>query len=143
MGKVVYREPVHTFHIDINDHVNNAVYVQWLEIGRTKLIEAIGLSVETMRERGFTPVLIETRIRYRAPLTFPDTARIEVWVQEMTRASAWMVFRIESETTGEVAATARQRGIFVDAESGRPHRLSEEDRRRFDAVYEPDENVEA
>jgi acyl-CoA thioester hydrolase len=143
MGKVVYREPVHTFHIDINDHVNNAVYVQWLEVGRTKLIEAIGLSVPIMRERGYTPVLIETRIRYRAPLTFPDTARIEVWVESMTNASAWMAFRVTSETTGKVAATAKQRGIFIHAETGRPHRLSGEDRRKFDAVFEPDETVEA
>ena len=30
MGKVVYREQVHTFHIDVNDHVNNAVWVDFI-----------------------------------------------------------------------------------------------------------------
>jgi acyl-CoA thioester hydrolase len=143
MPKVTYREPVRTFHIDINGHVNNAVYVQWLEVGRTLLLEAAELPVEVMRERGYLPILVETRIQYRKPLSFPDTARIEVWVDELTHVSAWMAFRIHSEATGALAATARQRGVFVDAATNRPHRLPEDDRRRFEAVLDtgPDDGA--
>ena len=100
MGKVVYREQVHTFHIDINHHVNNAIYVEWLEIGRERLLEAASCPVELMQERGYLPVLVETWIQYREPLHFPDTVRIEVWVSELTHVTAWMAFRFYSERSG-------------------------------------------
>ncbi len=134
MGKVVYREQVHTFHIDINGHVNNAVYVEWLEVGRERLLEASGLPIETMNARGYLPVVVETWIQYRRPLIFPDTARIEVWVFDLTRVSAWIAFRVHSEREGKLVARARQRGVFVDAGSNRPCRLSDEDRAGFGAV---------
>ena len=134
MPKVVFREQVHTFHIDINDHVNNAIYVQWLEIGRNRLLDAADLSIEKMRGRGFLPIVVETWIQYKKPLTHPDTARVEVWVRDLTHVSAWIVFRIYSEKTGELVARARQRGVFVNAETNRPHRLGDEDRHHFDAV---------
>ena len=134
MGKVVFREQVHTFHIDINDHVNNAVYVQWLEIGRIKLLEAAGLPIEAMQARGYLPIVVETWIQYRKPLAYPDKARIEVWVSELTHVTAWIAFRIYEESTGELVARARQRGVFVGAETNKPYRLGEEDRGSFDAV---------
>jgi acyl-CoA thioester hydrolase len=134
MGKVVYREEVHTFHIDINDHVNNAVYVQWLEVGRTRLLEAARLPIEAMRDRGYLPIVVETWIQYRAPLAFPDTARIEVWIHELTHVSAWIAFHVHSERTGKLVARARQRGVFVDAATNKPYRLGEADRASFGAV---------
>ena len=134
MSKVVYREQVHTFHIDINDHVNNAVYVQWLEVGRTRLLEAAHLRIEAMQARGYLPIIVETWIQYRLPLSFPDTAKIEVWVSELTHVSAWIAFHVYSEATGKLVARARQRGVFVDAKTNRPYRLSAEDRASFEAV---------
>lgn len=137
MGKVVYREQVHTFHIDINDHVNNAIYVQWLEVGRTRLLEAAALPIEAMQDRGYLPIIVETWIQYRLPLSFPDWARIEVWVNELTHVSAWIAFHIHSEATGRLVARARQRGVFVDAKTNKPYRLTGEDRGQFDAVLVP------
>ena len=137
MAKVTFEQTVHTFQIDINRHVSNIVYVQWLEIGRTRLLEAAGLPIETMQQRGYHAILVETAIKHREPLFFPDTVTVEVWISELTHVSAWMDFRIVSQATGKVAATARQRGVFVDRERNRPYRLSAEDRRSFDAVLGP------
>lgn len=138
MGKVTFTETVHTFQIDINRHVSNIVYLQWLEIGRTRLLEAIGLPVETMQQRDYLAILVETTIKHREPLFFPDNVMIEVWVSDLTHVSAWMDFRIVSGRTGKVAATARQRGVFVDRETNRPYRLSPEERTAFETVLVPD-----
>ena len=134
MPKVTFQQTVHTFQIDINRHVSNIVYVQWLEIGRTRLLEAAGLNVEAMHERGIHAILVETTIKHREPLFFPDTVTIEVWISELTHVSAWMDFRILSGKTGKVAATARQRGVFVDAKTSRPHRLEDDERAAFEKV---------
>jgi acyl-CoA thioester hydrolase len=139
MGKVVFREQVHTFQIDINGHVNNAVYVEWLEVGRTRILEAVGRPVESMHERGYLPVLVETRIQYREPVFFPDTVRIEIWASELTHVTVWLEFKFFSEKTGRLVAQARQRGVFVDAKTNRPYRITQEDREAFDAVLLPSE----
>lgn len=139
MGKVLFRQTIHTFQIDINRHVSNIVYLQWLEIGRTKLLDAIGIPIETMQDRGYLAILVETWIQHRGPLFFPDEARIEVWVSELTRVSAWMEFHIRSERHGTLAARARQRGVFVDAETSRPYRINDEDREAFGKVLVPEQ----
>lgn len=139
MPKVVYRETVHTFQVDVNRHVNNAVYVQWLEIGRTRLLDAVGLPAEALLARGILPVVVETWIQYRRPLVFPDTVRIETWVAEVARASAWIEFRFHSSRDGVLAALARQRGAFVEAATNRPHRLTDDERRAFETALVPDE----
>ena len=137
MGKVTFEQTVHTFQIDINRHVSNIVYVQWLEIGRTRLLEAIGRPIETMQEQDYLAILVETTIKHVEPLFFPDTAKIEVWVSDLTHVSAWMDFRIYSGRTGKVAARARQRGVFVNRETNRPYRLTPEDRAAFEQVLVP------
>ena len=43
---LTFREPVHSFQIDFNRHVSNIVYIQWMEIGRLKLLEACGLPLD-------------------------------------------------------------------------------------------------
>ena len=136
MGRVVFEQTVHTFQIDINRHVSNIVYVQWLEIGRTRLLEAIGRPIESMQARGFFAILVETWIKYLEPIHYPDTVRVEVWVSDLTRVSAWMEFQMTSTKTGRVVTRARQRGVFVDAETNRPYRLTPEDRAAFESVLE-------
>ena|GEM_PF-5315118 len=58
MNKITFELPIYTFQIDFNNHVSNIVYSQWMEIGRTKLLEAIAMPVHKVAEEGFVPVLI-------------------------------------------------------------------------------------
>jgi acyl-CoA thioesterase FadM len=66
---------------------------------------------------------------------------IDLWVFELSLASAWMEFRFENGA-GKLAATGRQRGLFIDLESGRPRRMSAEDRARFEPFRAEAENQE-
>jgi len=43
MQKTTFIQEIHTFHIDFLGHANNGVYIQWMEIGRTKLLEAASM----------------------------------------------------------------------------------------------------
>lgn len=132
MPKIHYEPPVYPFHIDFMRHVSNIVYVQWMEVGRCLLMDAIGLPVEKLAEQGYGPVLVETNVSYKKPIVLGDEVRAEVWVAELANASAWMEFRF-SKGDGELAAAGRQRGVFVDLATNRPRRLSPEDRARFEA----------
>jgi acyl-CoA thioester hydrolase len=134
---VTFTEPVYTFHIDFNGHVSNIVYVEWMEIARNRLLEAMGMSVHKIMEIGFAPVLIETHITYKNPVFLGDTVTIEIWLTEVTPLHAWMAIRI-TRSDGALAASGRQRGVFVRTDTGRPRRLSLEEQSRFEAYVIPD-----
>lgn len=141
MPKITYDVPIYTLHIDFARHVSNIVYVQWMEIGRLLLLQAAGLPVERAAERGAVPILVETAISYKKSLRLGDTARAEAWISELTNASAWIEFRFYNGP-GELVASGRQRGAFIDLESGRPQRLSAEDRAALEPYVIGDERVE-
>lgn len=134
---VTFDERVYTFHIDFNGHVSNIVYVQWMEIARNRLLDAMGLSVHRIRRTGFSPVLIETNVVYKQPLFLGDTVTIQIWLTDVTPLYAWMAIRI-SRDDGQVAAIARQRGVFVSLETGRPRRLQPDELAKFQAFLLPE-----
>lgn len=136
MAKITFEERIHTFHIDFNRHVSNIAYIQWMEIGRLRLLEAAGLPVYEIEKAGFLPVLVETQIAYRQPLYMGDSVRIEMWISELTNASAWMEFRFYNGS-GALAASGRQRGVFVRTDTNRPVRLSAAQRAVFETFFAP------
>ena len=131
MATITFTLPVYTFNIDFNGHVSNIVYIQWMEIGRLKLLEAVGMPISKIVEEGFGPLLVETSISYKKPLFLSDVVIVELWLSEIGKASAWIEFQFSNEK-GEIVAMASQRGLFVNYKSGKPHRISLEERSRFE-----------
>jgi acyl-CoA thioester hydrolase len=127
MSKITYDLPIYPFHIDFMGHVNNTVYVQWMEIGRCLLLDKLGMSVAQIAEQGFGPVLVETTITYKKSLYLGDTVQATIWISELAQASAWMDFCFTNQH-GDIVAIGRQRGLFVDRALGRPRRLTPEER---------------
>jgi acyl-CoA thioester hydrolase len=120
-----FRVEIYGFNIDYVGHVNNAVYVQWTEIGRSKFLEEVGLGVERLAESGIAPILVSTEIVYKHPLFLGDQVRIAMWLSQIRRASVQIEFRFYSGE-GVLAAAASQRGAFVHRDTGRPARLPRE-----------------
>jgi len=135
MKKVSVDLEVYTFQIDFAHHVSNIVYIQWLEVGRLKLLEGIGLPADEAAKRGITPILVNTNIRYKQPIYFGDKVRMEIWVGEMKAASAVMEFRIY-KNGGPLAAEAQQTGLFINLETKKPYRITKEERALFEKFME-------
>ena len=130
MQKISFELEVYSFHIDFIGHVNNTVYIQWMEIGRTKLLEAVGMPTQEIFQQGFAPVLVQTNITYKSPLYLGDRVRIQMWISELKNASAIMQFQFYKEQ-GTLAAEGWQKGLFVDTQTMRPRRLRPEERSLF------------
>lgn len=131
MNKVKFELEVYTFQIDIVGHLSNIIYVEWMEIGRLKLLDAIGLPVEELTKKDVFPILVNTNITYKQPIFYGDKIRAEVWVSKMNAASAIIEFRfIKNE--GILAATGFQKGLFITGSTGRPYRIPAEDKKLFE-----------
>ncbi|MBU0961972.1 MAG: acyl-CoA thioesterase [Proteobacteria bacterium] len=123
MKKIIIEENIYTYHIDFAGHVSNIIYIQWMEIGRLKLLERVGMPVQEVVERlGLFPTLINTEIRYRKQLFLGDKVRIEVWLSKLKNVSAIMEFRFYNGK-GELTADGRQTGLFIDSVSHQPKAL--------------------
>jgi acyl-CoA thioester hydrolase len=130
MQKISFGLEVYSFHIDFAGHVNNSVYIQWMEIGRTKLLEAVGMPTHKIFNQGFIPVLVQTNITYKLPLYLGEHVQLEMWISQLKNASAIMQFYFYNEQK-TLAAEGWQKGLFVDRETMRPRRLSSEERSLF------------
>lgn len=139
MNKLIYTEPVYTYHIDFVGHVNNIIYIQWMENGRVKLLEAIGMPAhEIAHTEGIFPILTETTIQYRKPIFLNNVVTIECWVSTLNNASAFIEFRFYKEDK-QLCATGRQKGLFIDRKTMRPARLTEDYRKAFEKYLMPAE----
>lgn len=130
MQKITFDQEIHTFHIDFLGHVNNGVYIQWMEIGRTKLLEAAGMVTAEIFKQSFAPLLVETHIAYKAPLYLGDRAHVEVWLSELRNTTGIIQFRFYNGQ-GMLVAEGNQRGLFVETQSMQPKRLTAEERALF------------
>jgi len=133
MSKIVFEQQVYSYQIDYVGHVSNIVYIQWMEIGRTKLLEKIGLPLNKLAEKGIAPILVHTDIRYKKALYIDEIIKIEIWISELKNASAIMKFNFYNNK-GELAAYGSQQGLFIHLETVRPYRLQQGEREAFAKV---------
>ena len=134
MPKLEYELSIYPFHIDAIGHVNNIVYVQWMEIGRVHLLNAIGLPIEQVAKAGIGPALIETSISYKKALYLGARVPGTIWFSKLGSASAVMSIEFRNQQ-GEIAAIGTQKGLFINLESKKPTRLTAEQRDRFSPYF--------
>ena len=136
MQKILFDLDIYPYQIDFMGHVNNAVYIQWMEVGRVKLLDALAMPTHEIAQQGFAPVLVKTHIDYKSPLYLGDRARVELWMSELRGASAVMEFRFHNDQQ-VLVAKGQQTGLFVNTQTMRPKRLTAEEKALFTAYLEP------
>jgi thioesterase-3 len=109
---------VRSTDVDLFGHVNNAVYLNYLEWARVELLTEVGLPIETCLARGVVPVVVEIRIRYRRELCFGERVTVTAEPVELRRSVG--VLRQEvRKADGTVAAEAEVTFLFIDAKTRR------------------------
>ncbi|MDA3861885.1 MAG: thioesterase family protein [Melioribacteraceae bacterium] len=131
MKKLNFELEVYTFHIDIVGHLSNIIYVEWMEIGRIKLLDEMGLPVTELTKKDIFPILVNTNITYKQPIFYGEKVRAEVWISKLNAASAIIEFRF-IKNDGILAATGNQKGLFITGNTGKPFRIPNEDRKLFE-----------
>ncbi|GAB4403208.1 MAG: thioesterase family protein [Bacteroidia bacterium] len=77
---VVVAAPAQWAEMDANRHINNVVYLEWVEASRIAYFEQIGMM--DFGKQAIGPILSRVSCKYVYPLTYPD----QVWIG--TRAVA-------------------------------------------------------
>ncbi len=111
---------VQTYDVDWAGHVNNGVYVRWLEDLRLEMLE-VHCPMKGLLDQGLAPILVRTEIDYLHPVKFFDAPVGHLWCDKMGRAT--MNLHAEICVEGRVCCRARQRGALLHADTYRPARF--------------------
>ena len=106
---------VRSYELDSFGHVNNAVYLNYLEAARCDLMRQLGLRFDAFFETGQFPVLVRAELDYRAPATCDDELVIITEVVEQRSRSFVLGYTITKGNEGPLILTARTIHVFVDS----------------------------
>nr|WP_254714822.1 thioesterase family protein [Natranaeroarchaeum aerophilus] len=102
---------------DTYGHVNNAVYVTYLESARIKFFR------DVIGDRDVSTVIAHVEVDYESPILVDHEVTVAVRVAEFGTTSVTLDYEIRAD--GERAATARTTQVILD-EDGDPRPVPEE-----------------
>lgn len=119
----VQRRVVASGEIDEFGHVNNVVYLQWLEQLAWAHSNALGLGMPAYRSLGVGCVARRHELDYLAPAFVGDALLLATWIHENDgRLSLWRRYQIVRERDGKILLRGVTHWVCVDLASGRPRR---------------------
>lgn len=125
--------------IDSNGHVNNIVYVKWMQDVAIAHSDKVGCTAATTAA-GCTWVARSHHIEYLRPAYAGDRVLIQTWVVDTTRkSSSSRRYRMVRESDGAVLARGETLWVFIDVQNGRPRTIPPEIIGCFDVVPEDQE----
>ncbi|MCC5947437.1 MAG: acyl-CoA thioesterase [Nitriliruptoraceae bacterium] len=108
---------VRFYELDPYGHVNHGVYLNYFEVARIELLDAIGFGLPRLGALGFHLVVVEARVRFHAPAHAGDRLTVTSRLRSLRRTSA--VWDQTLDRAGTVIATNEVRSGITDT-TGRP-----------------------
>jgi acyl-CoA thioester hydrolase len=127
---VVIELPVVWGEMDSYGHVNNVVYIRYLESGRVEYMRRLDW-LRLQRETGVGPILAAISCRFRKALVYPDTVDVGTRITSIGDDRVTMEHRIVSRSLGVVAAEGQGTVVSFDYNKQTKAPLPEEIRRRI------------
>ena len=121
--------PVLPADIDGQNHVNNTVYLRWIQDVATAHWQSLA-SAEAQAAIGW--VVLRHEIDYRSPASLGDEILLRTWVGKASRLKFERFTEIRRKIGNkQLLAEARTLWVPVDVRTGKPMRVSAELRVQF------------
>ena len=120
--------PVLPSDIDEQNHVNNTVYLRWVQDVATAHWQALA-SAEAQAAIGW--VVLRHEIDYKTPATLDDEIVLRTWVGKASRLTFERFTEIRRKNDRQLLSQARTLWCPIDMQNGRPMRVSAEVRAQF------------
>jgi thioesterase III len=128
--EVVLETVVRCTEIDVNGHLNNARYVEYLEWGREGWYDRQGFPYDRLLGLGAVTVVVNLNLNLRQPCRQGDRLRVVTRPERRGRTSFALGQRVERED-GTLVADAVVTLVTIDPATRRARPLPEEFARLF------------
>ena len=122
---------VRGYELDGYGHANHAVYLNYAEHARWKMIEEAAGGMDYFKRNGVAPVIVRAEVDYRVPCLLGEWLVIETSVVEIRTRVAKFKQVISKKSSGQIAAEALMTAVVVDS-SGKAVKMPED----FTAVFQ-------
>jgi len=112
------RQSVAWGDIDMMWHVNNAVYLGYLQNIEIGLLADCGWSIERMQAEGACLVNRRQRLEYRLPATLDHELEVTAWISDMQPTEVQALFQISRAGDRQVFVQAQARWQWADPQTG-------------------------
>jgi acyl-CoA thioester hydrolase len=136
--RFIYATDVRFRDLDALGHVNNAVYLTYLESAR------MAYWLQVMRRddlTGMDMILARVEVDYRSPVSFGESLEVGVRCASIRRSSFVLESAIVERTTGRLVAEARKVLVHYDYVAHKAVALPQEMRERL-LAQDPDLKLE-
>jgi acyl-CoA thioester hydrolase len=114
--------------IDEQNHVNNTVYLRWVQEVATAHWRAVA---SAQAQEGIGWVVLRHEIDYKFPACPGDDVVLRTWVGKATRLTFERFTEIRRSNDGQLLSKARTLWCPISAQTGRPVRVPAEVREQF------------
>jgi acyl-CoA thioester hydrolase len=117
------RRRVAFFDLDPARHVNNAVYLSYVEDCGMAVLAARGWTLAQMWQAGFAILPRRHHLTYRTPVQLDDEIEISTWVSDVKRATALRHYTLTRVADAAPVAEVHTLYVWVDRETLKPIRI--------------------
>jgi acyl-CoA thioester hydrolase len=139
-------EPVYRFHftvtseaVDVNRHVNNVAYVQWMQDVAIQHANATGCTMIT-KAAGAIWVARSHHIDYLSPAFAGDAITLMTWIAGVRKVRSTRRYKFIRDSDEAILARGETEWVFVDAATGRPRSIPEKINDAFGVYNDEPEN---
>ena len=129
---VVVQLPVQWSDLDMYAHVNNCVYLRWIESARVAYWDNSGLR-GLLEPSDLGPILASVKCDYKQQLDYPDTINVTARIRYLGKTSLHMEHIVTSEAHQDLAAKGLSVIVMFDYEQQRKQEISNELRSHIEA----------
>ena len=120
-------------HIDVLGHVNNVVYVQWMQDVASAHIETLGVGLDQYLEMKHAMVAVEHHVQYRKAAMLDDDVILRTWLYEINALYSFRQYAFFNAKDHSLLFTGNTKWACIEIASGRPKRMSP----TFIQAYQP------
>ncbi len=124
------RHTVMSYELDAFGHVNNAVYLNYLEKARNDFMIQKGLGFNDFFKWGAYPLVLRAGLDFRYPARAGDRLDIDGWVAVHTATRFTLQYEIRQSDTRRLVLKGETVHVFVNKHN-RPTRIPAEFREKF------------
>lgn len=109
--------------LDTLQHVNNAIYLNYLTECGSQALAAFGWPFQRLQETGLGVFLRRLQIQYLQPALPDDNLELTTWISDVRRAAALRHYTILRAGDAVPVMRAQTYSVWVDVRSGQPARI--------------------
>ena len=110
----VYERKINYYETDKMGVVHHSNYIRYLEEARSRWMEELGISMESIEKIGFTIPTLEVHCKYKYHVTSGDTIIIEPRITEYNGVRMTVSYKVTDKSTGKDVVVASTKHCFTD-----------------------------